>query len=124
MPLQRSNFLFVHGGQNRTLAFITAPSFHIPLSSITRPSTGLAFLTLLQTSRFLGLLLFPKGMTTLKSGGFISKERETAFLPFKIDKSGNDEDPVEHVGEDSAQGGRIVYEKKKWGVVSTLYERG
>lgn len=116
MPPQRRNVLLVQGGQYRTLAFSTAPSIRTPLSFITGPLTHLALLTLLQTSHFLGPLLFPKSKTTLKSGGFISKEGETAFLPFEIDQGGNDEDPVEHVREDSAQGGRIVYEKLRGGL--------
>lgn len=52
-------------------------------------------------------------MTALKGGGFISKEGGTAFFPFEIHERGCDEDPIEDVGKDSAQGGRIVYENRK-----------
>lgn len=65
-------------------------------------------------------------MTALKGGGLITKEGDTAFFPFEIHERSSDEDPVEDVGKDSAQGGRIVYEKlkKDGNVVSNLHVRG
>lgn len=112
MPFQRWNMPLVHGSHYRTLTFTTTLSFHTPLIAIIRLLISLILLGVL-ASNFVGLPCFPKGMTALKGGGFISKEGGTTFFPFEIHERGSDEDPIEDVGKDGAQGGRIVYENRK-----------
>lgn len=112
MPFQRGNMLLVHGSRYKTLTFTTTLSLLTPLVAVIRLLISLILLSVLE-SNFVGLPCFPKGMTALKGGRLITKEGDTAFFPFEIHERSSDEDPVEDVGKDSAQGGRIVYKKLK-----------
>lgn len=46
--------------------------------------------------------------SVLSSRGFESAEGNSSLLPFQVDEGEDDDDPVEHVGEDTAERGGVV----------------